>query len=62
MKLGAQLGQVQRLILGGLVLGGIVVGVVGPLERSADAMSRTIHPCLLGDEPCKTPAPSPRPR
>jgi hypothetical protein len=29
---------------------------------SADAMSRTIHPCLLGDEPCNTPAPTPKPR
>jgi hypothetical protein len=53
---------VQRLILGGLVLGGVALGIVGPLGRSADAMSWTIHPCLLGDEPCTTPPPTPKPR
>jgi hypothetical protein len=62
MKPGGRFGKMPGLILGGLVLGAIALGVVGPIEQRADAMSRTIHPCLTGDEVCKTPAPTPKPR
>jgi hypothetical protein len=40
----------------------IVTVVLTAAVESADARARQIHPCLLGDEPCNTPAPTPSPR
>ena len=51
-----------RLALAVLVALNLGYAAVGPLAEPAAARSRTIHPCLLGDEPCNTPAPTPQPR
>ena len=54
-------GLMKRAILGVVAALALVVSVAVPLVGPADARSRTIHPCLLGDEPCNTPAPTPQP-
>ena len=53
-----------RLVIFAALMAVILLGLLlafGP-DVDAGARSRTIHPCLLGDEPCTTPAPTPSPR
>jgi hypothetical protein len=55
----------NRLLVLTLVVGTVLslsVGTVFIVTDEVDARARTIHPCLLGDEPCNTPVPTPKPR